>query len=155
MMELNIDINSLARDLVQYSVVNSPDYKPSELNNELTMMQEEYIKGIIDGKKPSDICRELCVSRVQPSLWRKQNKLFADAIELVENLRADELESAMWEDALKDGANPIKQMFLLKAFKDKYRENAQAPTANTVNLVVSVGKEEFKVVVDTTPEIED
>lgn len=147
-------VDDLTKDLIQYSVVNTPGFKPSETNEyELTDMQKEYLQGLMQGQKPKDLCAQLGLSRVQSYLWKKQSKLFAETLDLVEQMQADDLESSMWSEALSDEpSNPIVKMFLLKARKTNYRENAAPPTSNTVSVHVTVAGEEFKVVADATPD---
>lgn len=147
-------VDDLTKDLIQYSVFNTPGFKPPETNEyELTDMQKEYLQGLMQGDTPKELCKMLGLSRIQPYLWKKNWKLFADTLELVEQMQADDLESSMWAEALSDEpSNPIVKMFLLKARKTNYRENAAPPTSNTVSVHVTVAGEEFKVVADATPE---
>lgn len=143
------NVQDLAKDLVAYTVVNSPTYKPPETSQyELTDMQTEYITGIMQGTQPKELCLQLGLSRMQPYLWKKQSRLFAEALELVAEMKADELENELWNKATTEGANPIMQMFLLKRARPEYRDNAAPPTANTVNLHVTIGGQEFKVVAE-------
>lgn len=155
-MENELRVSDLANDLIAYTVVNSPSYVPPTDNQyELDDMQKQYLQGLIDGKQPKDMCKELGLSRIQHYLWAKKCRLFAETVELIQKMQADDLESSMWKEALVEGSNPIPKMFLLKGFKDRYRDNAAPPAVNAVNIHVSVGGQEFKVVADATPNDED
>jgi hypothetical protein len=151
-----INVYDLAKELVAYSVVNSPTYVPPEVNEyELSDKQSNYLQGLVAGKRPVEMCETLGMSRVQPYLWKKNHKLFREALELIENMQADDLEASMWQEALSGDVNPIQKFFLLKARKAQYRENAPAQGANTVNIKVSIGEQEFKMVDVTQRENED
>lgn len=150
-MSEDMDIYSLAKDLIVYSKMNSPDYVPDELNKpELSDLQQEYIQGIMDGRSSKELCAMFGLSKMQPYIWKKQNPLFKEAMEFVQTLKADTLEEQMWNDALEnESANPLTKMFLLKQAKPSYRENATPQGSNSVNIRISVGDNEFKVVTDT------
>ena len=151
-----INVYDLAKELVAYSVVNSPTYVPPEVNEyELSDQQSQYLQGLVAGKRPVEMCETLGMSRVQPYLWKKNHKLFREALELIENMQADDLEASMWQEALQEGGNPITKMFLLKARKQNYKENAPLQGANTVNIKVSIGEQEFKMVDVTQREDEE
>lgn len=151
-----INVKDLSNELITYTVINSPDYKPDKdkLNQvELTEIQIQYIDGIMNGKSPKEMREKVGISKITPYLWKKQSKLFAETLDLIEQMQADDLESSMWAEALSDEAsNPIVKMFLLKGRKPLYRENAAPPTSNTVSVHVTVAGEEFKVVADATPD---
>lgn len=147
-MNDDMNIYSLAKDLIVYSKMNSPDYKPDELNQpELSDLQQEYIQGIMDGKSSKELCQMFGLSKMQPYIWKKQNPLFKEAMEFVQNLKADTLEEQMWNDAINgEKPNAITQIFLLKGKRPEYRENALPTPSNSVNIRISVGDNEFKVV---------
>ena len=148
-MENDIKIESLVNDLVAYTVMNSPDFVPDKdliTQNTLTDMQQEHIQGLINGNTPKELCQLLGIPRIQPYLWGKKCKLFADAVEIVSKMKTDDLESQMWQSALTETANPITQMFLLKAKKPEYKENAQPQEQGVVNIKISIGEQQYKVV---------
>ena len=144
-----IRIESLVNDLVTYTVMNSPDFVPDKdliAKNTLTDMQQEYIQGLINGDTPKELCQLLGIARIQPYLWGKKSKLFADAVDIVSKMKTDDLESQMWQSALGETANPITQMFLLKAKKPEYKENAQPQEQGVVNIKISIGEQQYKVI---------
>lgn len=152
-----IRIESLVNDLVTYTVMNSPDFVPDKdliAQNTLTDIQQEYIQGLINGNTPKELCQLLGIARIQPYLWGKKCKLFADAIDIVSKMKTDDLESQMWQSALGESANPITQMFLLKAKKPEYKENAQPQEQGVVNIKISIGEQQYKVVDVTESSIE-
>lgn len=154
-MEEQFEIQSIVNDLVAYTVLNSPDYVPDpELvaQNTLTDMQQEFIQGLIQGKTPKELCELLGIARIQPYLWTKKSKLFSDALDIIKKMQADDLESHLWAKSIEENANPIMQMFLLKAKKQEYKDNAPPSEQGTVNIKISVGEQQFKVVETTAIE---
>lgn len=152
-----IRIESLVNDLVTYTVMNSPEFVPDKdliAQNTLTDIQQEYIQGLINGNTPKELCQLLGIPRIQPYLWGKKCKLFADAVDIVSKMKTDDLESQMWQSALGESANPITQMFLLKAKKPEYKENAQPQEQGVVNIKISIGEQQYKVVDATESSIE-
>ena len=144
-----IRIESLVNDLVTYTVMNSPDFVPDKeliAQNTLSDAQQEYIQGLINGDTPKHLCQLLGIPRIQPYLWGKKSKLFADAVDIVSRMKTDDLESQMWQSALGETANPITQMFLLKAKKPEYKENAQPQEQGVVNIKISIGEQQYKVI---------
>lgn len=148
-MENDVDIQSLTNSLIQYTVLNSPTYVPDEkqlANTQLTDLQSEYLQGLINHTAPKDLCIQLGVARIMPYIWCKQNKLFAQAVDLIKQLEADDLESVIWTKSMNPNANPITQMFALKSRKQEYKDNALPTAQGTVNIKISVGENQFKVV---------
>ena len=82
-----LNVSDLAKELIAYSIVNSPTYTPPEVNEyELTDQQSNYLQGLVAGKRPVEMCESMGMSRVQPYLWKKNHKLFREALELMGRL---------------------------------------------------------------------
>ena len=103
----------------------------------LTQKQISYIENLL--LEMSNIEKILGILPAEIVIWKRQNKLFNYIINIIKESQADKLESAMWEAA----ANPenkdnIAKMFLLKARKQEYKDNAPPPPTPAISLRISI-----------------
>jgi hypothetical protein len=89
-------------------------------------------------------------------IWKRTNKLFAKCLELIKESQAESVESLMWmEAANKDNKDNITRMFLIKARKPEYRENAVIPASSIVNVRVTIDSKDYDSQSVFTPNVEE
>lgn len=108
----------------------------------LSKLQLSYIELLDRGQ--SNICSTLDITPSTVAIWCRQSRLFADCLAVVKQAQAERLEMLMWDKANNsEDKDSISRMFLLKARKPEYRENAIQQGDNTVNVHVTIEGERF------------
>lgn len=114
-----------------------------------------YLYLIDNDFAPSVACKTLKLSKSQPIIWSKSNKLFQATMAAIKAGQAEELESVVWFNAMHDPKASIERMFALKARKAEYRDNAPAPAPARLDLRITLDKTDLDVsgsYKDVTPE---
>jgi len=125
------------------------DYKKLVLSSK----QLEYLYMVDSGQ--SNICSTLEITPSTVAIWCRQSRMFADCLAVVKSAQAERLEQLMWDKANDcNDKDSISRMFLLKARKPEYRENAIQQGENTVNVHVTIEGERFDTSANFRPKSE-
>ena len=114
-----------------------------------------YLYLIDNDFAPSVACKTLKLSKSQPVIWSKSNKLFQATMAAIKAGQAEELESVVWFNAMHDPKASIERMFALKSRKAEYRDNAPAPAPARLDLRITLDKTDLDIsgsLKDVTPE---
>ena len=110
---------------------------------------------------PLVACKAIKLSKSQPIIWKKENKLFSAVLDAIKAGQAEELESVVWQNARFNPAAERERMFALKARKPEYRDNAPTPTPGNVSVRITLNNtpidisENYRQTIDVTPEEEE
>jgi len=131
--------------LIQYAITELySNTKPEEQIELLTRDQRGYIELLDDDMQVDNMHDLLEINKTTVVIWKRTNKLFAKCLELVKESQAESVESLMWREAAnKENKDNITRMFLIKARKPEYRENAVAPGSSIVNVHVTIDQKDY------------
>jgi hypothetical protein len=111
------------------------------------------------GFSPDKSCRIMGINKTDPVIWRRSNKLFAACMKAIIEAMADEAENMSINLAATDPKANLERMFVVKAHKPIYRDNAPMPTPTNIQLNVTIDSKAidssgaYKIVTDA--EIDD
>ena len=92
------------------------------------------------GFSPGEACRMMGINKTDPVIWRRENKLFAACQKAIIEAMADEAEAMSISLAVSDPKANLERMFVVKAHKPQYRDNAPMPSPVNVHLEVTIDK---------------
>lgn len=114
----------------------------------LSLEQVQYLNMLINGIEMEDACRALKISIAQPILWEKENdgeSLFKYCSDAIMEIGASRVEKKMWNKIMQDpeSCKGNLLMFGMKAFMEKYRDNA--PVTNVpVQVNISIDGQAYQ-----------
>lgn len=140
--EYIIDFYKNRNPIIRYSaeqmisdlhIEKQEDFKPLLLTNRQIDYLEHFAMNM------DNIEELLEISTAEVVIWKKQSKLFSYIINIIKEAQAEKLESEMWRVAiLPENKDNISKMFLLKARKQEYKDNAPPPPLAAINLRISI-----------------
>jgi len=144
-------------ELVQYAIREIySNVKSKEQIELLTRAQRGYIELMQQRMAVENMHDLLEIDKTTIVIWKRTNKLFAKCLELIKESQAESVESLMWMDAAnKDNKDNITRMFLIKARKPEYRENAVVPASSIVNVRVTIDSKDYDSQSVFTPNVEE
>lgn len=90
------------------------------------------------GFAPGAACRLMGINKTDPVIWRRSNRLFAACQKSIIEAMADEAEAMAITLASTDPKSVLERMFVIKAHKPQYRDNAGMPAPTNIQLNVTV-----------------
>lgn len=152
------DLYAVLTVVSEYKTVKAVYESDESLHQfELTPDQYLYLYLIDSDIMPAIATKALKISKSQPGLWAKENKLFAAVLSAIKDGQADELESVVWREARYNPKASIERMFALKSRKTEYRDNAPMPTPPRLDLRITLDNADIDVSAsykDITPDDE-
>lgn len=126
-----------------------PDYKTPELVKQsddrladytLSPQAYLYLLMIDQDITPAIACKALQISKSQPILWSKDNKLYTAILDAIKEAQAEQLEAEIWQSP-----QGIERMFALKARKPEYKDNAPPAAPPAINLNVTIDNRQIEI----------
>ena len=118
--------------------------------DELTPEMCGYLEMLDQGIRPDTIDNMTEISPSTIVIWKRTNKLFDKCLEIIKESQAEQLENRLWDEAMQPlNKDPITRMFLLKARKPEYKENALPPAVNLVSVRVTIDGKDFDTTAST------
>ena len=131
------DSDSLALAPLSASAPVIPD-------DNLSCAQGLYLIGLMHGLSPYRILDILKLSKICPALWSKNgSKAYKEALDAVKQMKAEQLESIVLQNALDNPAAGPERMFAVKAWIPKYRDNAPLPAAPSISIRITIDGQEI------------
>ena len=153
--DLSIYDVSIDRSLIDY-VANKENLTVEDFFYSSPMAHAISLRA--EGWTDKEVCKGLGIGRSQLAIWQESDDLYKACIAFIKSIETDDAEQITWRNAINDNTATSERMFALRARKPEYRDNAQIPEANTINLYVGIeGKdivEKFRLL-NESKEIED
>jgi hypothetical protein len=118
----------------------APASQPAEdVDEKLTCAQGLYLIGLVHGLTPFKILDILKISRICPALWGKTGSTaYKESLQAIKTMQAEQAEALMLENAVNNPSAGLDRMFVVKAFKPEYRDNAPLPSAPAVAISITI-----------------
>lgn len=117
-----------------------PSGQPDDADDEnLTCAQGLYLIGLTHGLTPFRILDILKVSRICPALWSKTGSTaYKESLRAIKEMQAEQAEALILENAVNNPSAGLDRMFVIKAWKPEYRDNAPLPAAPAVAISITI-----------------
>ena len=129
------------RLLCQRALLNSQDRITSGngemIVSDITSVQKDYLNTIADGTSSKDACEKLGIDSFLPTLWNHsedKDGLYIQCYNMIMEKHAKELEEVIRKEAIGSSKSALLKMFYMKAWDDKYKDNA-APQSSVQTLI--------------------
>jgi hypothetical protein len=107
--------------------------------NKLTCAQGLYLIGLTHGLTPYRVLDMLKISRMCPAMWsRKGSTAYKESLRAIKEMQAEQAEALILENAVNNPSAGLDRMFVIKAFKPEYRDNAPLPSAPAVAISITI-----------------
>jgi hypothetical protein len=109
--------------------------------DDITDVQKQYIRLVARGVDSETACDEIGIDRFYPSLWREtadKTGVYMQCMELLDRSNIKKLEQIIIKEAISNPKSAILRMFTMKAWDDKYKDNALPMTAVQTNIHVTL-----------------
>jgi len=118
----------------------SPVNQSADTDDEkLTCAQGLYLIGLTHGLTPFRILDILKISRICPALWGKTGSTaYKESLRAIKEMQAEQAEALILENAVNNPSAGLDRMFVIKAFKPEYRDNAPLPSAPAVAISITI-----------------
>lgn len=132
-------------EIIQYAATQMMEEIKADQDTDLkhlilTKRQIDYLEHLMDDM--GDLENMLEISSAEIVIWKRQSKLFANIISIIKEAQAEKLEDEMWRTATTKGnKDNLSKMFLLKARKQEYKDNAPPPPLAAINLRITIDRE--------------
>ena len=117
----------------------APASQPDDIDSKLTCAQGLYLIGLVHGLLPFKILDILKISRICPALWGKTGSTaYKESLRAIKEMQAEQAEALILENAVNNPSAGLDRMFVIKAFKPEYRDNAPLPSAPAVAISITI-----------------
>jgi hypothetical protein len=108
-------------------------------DSKLTCAQGLYLIGLVHGLMPFRILDILKISRICPALWGKTGSTaYKESLQAIKSMQAEQAEALILENAVNNPSAGLDRMFVVKAYKPEYRDNAPLPSAAAVAISITI-----------------
>lgn len=107
-----------------------------------------------DGWTDKEIASGLGLGRAVIAVWAESDDLYKACLDFIKDIETADAEQITWRNAIENPNANIERMFALKARKPEYRDNAQLPSSQSVNLRISLDGLPFDTSANLKPVLE-
>ena len=108
---------------------------------DITPIQKAYLNAIADGTSSKDVCASLGIDSFLPTLWSHSedpDSVYVQCYGMIMERHAKDLEEVIRKEAVGSSKSALLKMFYMKAWDDKYKDNAPVQTNLMTNVQVTI-----------------